>query len=160
MNRLVVVYLILISLAAVTKGRSQSILPLEEGEGLKYAAVVKYEGEKAATASQHRERGGSGEVGVEKVSGRCVLRRVDGRIRGSLFNEFGMTAIDFTYDVERKRAKIHHVIKMLDRWYIRRVVRKDLAKLMQRLEEGHTRYENKKRGLTYELIPLGDEAER
>ncbi len=92
------------------------------------------------------------------VSGVCVLQTDGDTVRGCLFNEFGVTALDFTYDSQRQKVKLHHVVKMLDRWYIRRVLRKDLAQLMIRLQRGETQYRNERRQITYQFTPIKDEA--
>ena len=88
------------------------------------------------------------------ISGVCILVNDEGLIKGSLFNEFGVSALDFTYNPERKKVKLHHVMKMMDKWYIRYVLRKDLAQLMQRLQQGETSYENQRRHIKYTLIKL------
>lgn len=92
------------------------------------------------------------------VSGVCVLQTDGDTVRGCLFNEFGVTVLDFTYDSQRQKVKLHHVVKMLDRWYIRRVLRKDLAQLMIRLQRGETQYRNERRQITYQFTPIKDEA--
>ena len=85
------------------------------------------------------------------LSGICVLLREGDVVRGSLFNEFGVTALDFTYHPESQKVKLHHVIKIMDKWYIRRVLRKDLAQLMLRLQQGETTYRNERHNITYQL---------
>jgi hypothetical protein len=74
-----------------------------------------------------------------------------------LFNEFGITAIEFSYNPERDKVKLKHVIKMMDKWYIRRVLRKDIAQLMSLLYNGKTEYQNTRRNISYQFIPIIDE---
>lgn len=99
------------------------------------------------------------------ISGLCVLLHEDNVVKGSLFNEFGITAIEFSYDVQKQKVKLHRVIGMLDKWYIRRVLRRDLARLMDNVQRGEYQYENRKRHIKYKLTPLtkttedSDEAE-
>ncbi len=92
------------------------------------------------------------------VSGVCVLLNDGEVVKGSLFNEFGVTALDFTYDLQRRKVTLHHVVRLMDKWYIRRVLRKDLAQLMIRLERGETTYQNERRHITYQFTPIEDEA--
>ena len=88
------------------------------------------------------------------ISGICILQNDSSEVRGSLFNEFGISALDFTCDLASHKVKLHSVAKMLDKWYIRRVLRKDLGQLMARLEQGITEYENTKHHLRYRLTPM------
>ena len=49
------------------------------------------------------------------VSGMLVLLSEEECVKGSLFNEFGITALDFTYDRKKNKVKLHSVVKMMDR---------------------------------------------
>ena len=89
------------------------------------------------------------------VSGICMLREGDS-VKGSLFNEFGITALDFTYCLRKQKIKLHSVMPMMDKWYIRRVLKKDLRQLMARLQQGETQYQNERRHITYQLTPAHD----
>ncbi len=137
MRRLVLIFFLLISIVSSIKIQAQSVLPLHEGESRQYAAYI--------------------EMARGYISGVCVLQKTDKIIKGCLFNEFGITSLDFTYDTDRKKVKLHHVVKMMDKWYIRRVLRKDIALLMLSMEEGKTKYENEHRHITYQLNPMEDE---
>ncbi len=88
------------------------------------------------------------------VSGLLLLRCEDQTVKGSLFNEFGITALDFTYDRNKDKVKLHSVMKMMDRWYIRRVLRRDLREMMKRLEQGDSIYDNNKRHIHYKFTPM------
>lgn len=113
------------------------MFPFSEGERCKYAACIEMNG--------------------SYLSGICVLLKEDGIIKGCLFNEFGVTALDFTYQPERNKVKLHHVIKMIDKWYIRRVLRKDMAQVMTGLQNGKSDYQNERRKITYQFTPITDE---
>jgi hypothetical protein len=113
------------------------MFPSSEGERCKYAAYIEMNG--------------------SYLSGICVLLKEDGIIKGCLFNEFGVTALDFTYQPERKKVKLHHVIQMMDKWYIRRVLRKDMAQVMAGLQNGRSDYKNERRKITYQFTPITDE---
>lgn len=105
------------------------------------------------------------------LSGICVLKTKSNRIDGSIVNEFGIKALDFTYDVERHQVKLFDIIQILDKWYIRNILRKDLALLLhekdisskcyakQCQKDGSISLVNKKRKIKYQLIPFhSDEA--
>ena len=109
--------------------QAQTTFPSADGERAKYAAYI--------------------EMPKAYVSGICVLLQEDGLIKGSLFNEFGITALDFTYNPQRDKIKLHSVIKMMDKWYIRKVLKKDLRQVMKTLKEGQTEYTNQRRHIVY-----------
>lgn len=109
--------------------QAQTTFPSAEGERAKYAAYI--------------------EMPKGYVSGICVLLQEDGLIKGSLFNEFGITALDFTYNPQRDKIKLHSVMKMMDKWYIRKVLKKDLRQVMKTLKEGQTEYTNQRRHIVY-----------
>lgn len=124
-------YLLCISLllAQPISVQAQTTFPSAEGERAKYAAYI--------------------EMPKAYVSGICVLLQEDGLIKGSLFNEFGITALDFTYNPQRDKIKLHSVMKMMDKWYIRKVLKKDLRQVMKTLKEGKTEYTNQRRHIVY-----------
>lgn len=109
--------------------QAQTTFPSTDGERAKYAAYI--------------------EMPKAYVSGICVLLQEDGLIKGSLFNEFGITALDFTYNPQRDKVKLHSVMKMMDKWYIRKVLKKDLRQVMKTLKEGQTEYTNQRRHIVY-----------
>ena len=110
--------LLFVSLLAVLTIPAQAIFPTSDGERIRYAASI--------------------EMPRGWVSGTCVLKKDSDTVRGSLFNEFGFTAIDFCYYPQRRKVKLVSVMDLLDKWYIRRVLRKDLARLLERLQQGDT----------------------
>jgi hypothetical protein len=88
------------------------------------------------------------------VSGICILHRDGDTVHGSLFNEFGITALDFTYRLERKKVKLHTVMPMMNKWYIRKVLKKDLRQLMAGLQNGETTWKDERYHIEYQLTPL------
>lgn len=94
------------------------------------------------------------------LSGICILyHEQKGMIRGSLFNEFGLSFIDFTYYVNKDRVKLHHVVKMMDKWYVRRVLRHDLRELLHALQQGRGEYADNRHRMRYQLQPMAEEHE-
>lgn len=51
-------------------------------------------------------------------------------INGAMINEFGISALDFTYSRKSGKVKLLNVISFLNKWYIKRVLRADLGYCM------------------------------
>lgn len=137
MRRLVLLCFLFVSFQSAIKTYGQNIFPTFDGEDVQYTCYI--------------------EMPRAYISGICVLMKEKNVIRGSLFNEFGITAFDFTYDINRHKVKLHNVIKMMDKWYIRRVLRKDLSLLMNCLQKGETQYYNERQHITYKFTPVENE---
>lgn len=88
------------------------------------------------------------------MSGICIMVNDEGLIKGSLFNEFGISALDFTYQPETRKIKLLSVIKMLNKWYIKRVLRKDLAQVMENLRQGKGEYRDERFKIDYKFSLL------
>lgn len=93
------------------------------------------------------------------VSGICVLVTEDGVIKGSMFNEFGISSMDFVYRHGEKKVKFVNVIKMLDKWYIKRVLGRDMAHVVENLLSGISTYRNEKYKIDYKFTILKDATE-
>ena len=63
-----------------------------------------------------------------------VSQSPDGQTAGTIVNEFGVKAFDFIID--NGKVRIFNVIKPLNRWYIRKVLRKDFGFAFQHIREG------------------------
>lgn len=61
------------------------------------------------------------------VTGIMVVKETEHAIAGTLVNEFGVSALSFVYDKQRHRMQLRDVISMLDKWYIKRVLKADLT---------------------------------
>ena len=61
-----------------------------------------------------------------ELTGICIVKTDAEGSRGAIVNEFGFHALDFTLSADRRKVKLLNVMERLDRWYIRKVVRKDL----------------------------------
>lgn len=127
-------FLLWISLLLSLSVRGQSLLPAQEGERVELSAMI--------------------ELPKGYVSGVCVMRRESSCIIGSVVSEFGFSAIDFSYDTARDKFRLLSTAQMLDKWYIRRTLRKDLRRLMHCLQAGTHTYRNERRGITYTFTPL------
>lgn len=114
--------------------QDKNLLPLHEGECIRYDAYI--------------------EMPHAYISGICILLNDGQVIKGSLINEFGLTAIDFIYYPKKEKVKLCSVFGAMDKWYIHRVLRKDLVQLLQCLKQGETQYINKRRNITYNFKPV------
>ncbi len=91
------------------------------------------------------------------MSGICILLNDSMEVKGSIFNEFGVSAMDFSYLPSKDKVRLHHIIGFMDKRFIRRRLKKDLRELMHSLQEGKGRYKNEKYKTTYSLMPLAEE---
>lgn len=93
------------------------------------------------------------------ISGICILvTDEEGTIKGSLFNEFGISALDFTYHRGDKKVHLVSVMQMLDKWYVKRVLSRDLAQVIRHLQDGSPSYRNERYKIDYNFTVLKDEA--
>lgn len=63
------------------------------------------------------------------LSGICAMKNSCGVTDGSVMNEFGITAFSFRYDGKKQKVTLSDVIPFLNKWYIKRVIKGDLAYL-------------------------------
>ncbi|MCR4995279.1 MAG: hypothetical protein K6A32_07915 [Bacteroidales bacterium] len=67
------------------------------------------------------------ERGTMVITGICLARQTEQGLVGSVVNEFGIHFFDFTCTDDR--VKVSNVFSAMDKWYIRRVLKKDLRLL-------------------------------
>lgn len=126
----------LLLLCSATRAYCQQSLVPQPGEKVRYKAMI--------------------EMPRAYLSGVCILLNDTSVIKGSIFNEMGVSAIDFSYVLANSRLRLHHVMGAFDKWYIKRTLRKDLLALLRQMENGASTYHNNKRHLTYTLTPMQD----
>lgn len=88
------------------------------------------------------------------VSGIGIIHNDSTDVKCSIFNEFGVSVLDFQYLPNKKKVKLCHVIGILDRWYIKRIIKKDLYNVISNLKKGITSYQNNRYQLKYLFRPL------
>lgn len=120
--------------------QAQSLLPDTLGARVKYEATI--------------------EMKSGYLSGICVMVKNERDIKGCLFNEFGISALDFTYFPDCKKIKLDGVIKMLNKWYIKKVLKKNLLQLMENLQQGISTYHDEKYKINYNFLLLRDATEK
>ena len=109
-------------------------LPSSEGERTRYSVQI--------------------DVKKAYISGICGMLFEDGKLKASVVNEFGFSAMDFEYDPQKDKVKIINIVKKLDHWYIKRVLKRDLRILIHNLRQGIYKHENTKYEITYNFQPL------
>ena len=60
------------------------------------------------------------------LSGILITKAQDDCIIGSLVNEFGVSAIDFSFNIEKDKLKLINVVSFLNKWYIKKTLNSDL----------------------------------
>ena len=113
---------------------AQAAFPSAEGERARYAVYI--------------------ELPRSYISGVCILLHDGTDVKGSIFNEFGISAMAFAYRPQKDKVKLLSVQKMLDKWYIRKRLKRDLRELVHVLQQGGTRYVDEKYHITFQLTPL------
>ena len=108
-----------------------------------------------------------------EITGICVINKTnDSNLVGTVINEFGMKAFDFVYS--NGKIKLINIISFLDKWYIRKVLKKDLSFIFTYMpkgidferkyrrisfkENGEVEVVNKKFVIIYSFIPLKGES--
>jgi hypothetical protein len=86
------------------------------------------------------------------LSGICILGKENNIIKSSIINEFGVSIMDFTYDIKKDKVKLMYVMNTLNKWYIKRVLKKDLKEVMHLMHNGENEYRNNKRKLYYQFV--------
>jgi len=60
----------------------------------------------------------------------CLMRTDSTERRGSVVNEFGIHAFDFTQNLRNQRVRLKNVLPAMNKWYLRRVLRRELRKAL------------------------------
>lgn len=93
------------------------------------------------------------------LSGICMLIRDKDGYKGSIFNEFGISVLDFTYQPVTGKVKLENVIQLLDKWYIKRLLKQDLSQVIKNLQNGISIYDNKKYKIHYQFTEMEETIE-
>jgi translation initiation factor IF-1 len=92
------------------------------------------------------------EVRGQEITSICLMNvEDDGSIVGTVVNEMGVKAFDFTY--ANGKAKVINVLGPLNKWYIRMVLRKDFSFILSNIDRKQN-VVHKKRSMT--VTPEGD----
>ncbi|WP_449019002.1 hypothetical protein [Prevotella jejuni] len=140
---LLLISILLLSLASLTVQAQDSLIvqqaPLSDSIGCKtrYATTI--------------------ELSKGYLSGITIMVREADVYHGVLFNEFGITALEFTYQPQTKKVELIEVIAMLDKWYIRRVLKNDLQHVMENLMKGNPTYKDEKYHISYKFLVMSND---
>ena len=75
------------------------------------------------------------QVRGHEITGICMMSQsADHGIMGTVISEFGMKAFDFIYD--NGKIQLLNIVAFLDKWYIRKVLKKDLAFILSQIDKG------------------------
>jgi hypothetical protein len=121
----------------LTPADAQSLLPQSAGEKARFTAVI--------------------EMPKGYMSGICVLLCDGDLIKGSMFNDFGITFMDFTFNQRKDKVKLLSVQKMMDKWYIRKILRRDLRLLFHAMREGKGEYRDEKYKMLFRFTQLTED---
>ena len=140
---LLLISIFLLSLASLTVQAQDSLIvqqaPLSDSIGCKTRYVTTIELSKGY------------------LSGITIMVREADVYHGVLFNEFGITALEFTYQPQTKKVELIEVIAMLDKWYIRRVLKNDLQHVMENLMKGNPTYKDEKYHISYKFSVMSND---
>lgn len=87
-----------------------------------------------------------------QITGIAAIRfNDDDTAVGTIVNEMGVKAFDFVYD--GRKAKLRNVFPPLNKWYIKKVIRKDIAFLIANINGKETVRKGKR---IYSVSPEGE----
>lgn len=93
------------------------------------------------------------------LSGLCVVRVERDSLIGALINEFGVQAFDFHYDRISQKLRLQHLIPPLNRFFLRRVIRRDVRTFAPYFATGRAFVHENRHGIRYEFSPLPSSAQ-
>lgn len=113
---------------------AQSLLPEQEGQRARFTAYI--------------------EIRDAYLSGGCMLLNDGNLLKGAVFNDFGISYFDFSYHFLKDKVKLHDVQKMMNKWYLKKILIKDLKALIHNMREGLPEYRDEKYRLYLKLTPI------
>ena len=73
------------------------------------------------------------QVRGQEITGICIMNVApDNSIVGTVVNEFGVKAFDFTFS--KGKAKVLNVVGPLNKWYIKKVLRGDFTFILSSMD--------------------------
>lgn len=93
------------------------------------------------------------------VSGIMILIHDADTIHGAIVNEFGVTFADFDYLITPDKVKVMSVAPMLDKWYIKPLISKDIRELLHNMRKGIKSYTDEKYKITFNVSDMGSAGE-
>ena len=145
-------------------GRLRIVFLLFVSLWLWHASAITLDGKRQYSVTIEMPRG--------SLSGICLIKTDASGSKGSLVNEFGIHALDFTVSTDRRKVRLLHVIDRMNKWYIKRILRRDLRFLFLNKEsaQDHRRevtvagdttiLHNKKYRITYTFTEIKNEIDQ
>lgn len=131
------IYLMALMLIEPLSIMAQLTYPANEGDKVRYNLQV--------------------EIRDSFLSGICIMVNNDGIIASSIVNEFGISLMDFIYSEQKDKVKLCNMIKPLDRWYVKRLLKRSLRGMLKAMKSGDTEYIDEKNRIKY-VFTLNNEA--
>lgn len=98
------------------------------------------------------------------LSGICMVQLDNDVIVSSVVNEFALSTVTFQYEIRKDKIKIINIIKQLNNFYIKKIIKSDFKKIMKEYiipyhnnQSKDYEYENIQYNINYKLIPLKNE---
>ena len=132
------IYLMALMLIEPLSIMAQLTYPANEGDKVRYNLQV--------------------EIRNSFLSGICIMVNNDGIIASSIVNEFGISLMDFIYSEQKDKVKLCNMIKPLDRWYVKRLLKRSLKGMLKAMKSGDTEYIDEKNRIKY-VFTLNNEAQ-
>lgn len=145
-------------------GRLRIVFLLFVSLWLWHASAITLDGKRQYRVTIEMPRG--------SLSGICLIKTDASGSKGSLVNEFGIHALDFTVSTDRRKVRLLHVIDRMNKWYIKRILRRDLRFLFLNKESVQDRrrevivagdttiLHNKKYRITYTFTEIKNEIDQ
>ncbi len=89
-------------------------------------AFAASESESQSDAPKNRKMAFRIEMQKGYVSGIMICAETEDAINGSLVNEFGISAMDFSYLKKKGKVKLINVGSFLNKWYIKQLLKNDI----------------------------------
>lgn len=137
--KLIKIFLTVLLAVVPLLAMAQSTYPVNNGDKIRYDLQI--------------------EIRDSNLSGICIMINNNGIITSSIINEFGISLMDFTYSEKKDKVKIHNIIKPLDRWYIKRFLKRSLRNMLHEMKSGSTEYIDNKNRIKY-VFTLNHETQR
>ena len=91
------------------------------------------------------------QVRQREITGLCIMETAsDSSIVGTVINEFGTKIFDFTYN--NGKTRVFNLIAPINKWYIRRELRRDFQFILTNLKENGITVKRKR--IKYTLTPI------
>ena len=86
------------------------------------------------------------------ISGLLIMQYAESDIKAAMVNDFGVSLMEFTYQPQKQKVKLHYVMAAMNKWYIKRTLRSDIKQIINMIQQGDTVYVNEKRNIQYHFV--------